>query len=72
MTYISDPRADIALRTSGKRAAFSLGALFGLWRQRRALASLDDAALDDIGVSRACAVQESERPFWDVPSHWRD
>ena len=42
------------------------------WRQlamqRRQLAMLDDAALKDIGLSRADALQESERPFWDDPS----
>lgn len=38
-----------------------------LAEQRRRLGSLDDAALKDIGVSRADALQESERPFWDDP-----
>ena len=40
------------------------------WRQRRALARLDDAALRDIGVSRAQARSEVSRPAWDVPAHW--
>ena len=35
--------------------------------QRRKLASLDDAALADIGLSRAQAAAESGRPLWDVP-----
>ena len=38
-----------------------------LARQRRHLASLSDAALKDIGLSRADALQEVERPFWDDP-----
>ena len=36
-----------------------------LARQRRALAALDDHMLKDIGLSRADARQEAERPFWD-------
>ena len=38
-----------------------------LAEQRRRLGMLDDAALKDIGLSRADALQESERPFWDDP-----
>jgi uncharacterized protein YjiS (DUF1127 family) len=38
-----------------------------LARQRRQLAMLSDAALKDIGLSRADVLQESERPFWDDP-----
>lgn len=38
-----------------------------LARQRQQLAMLDDAALKDIGLSRADILQESERPFWDDP-----
>ena len=42
-----------------------------LYAQRRALAQLDDVALEDIGVSRDAALEEAERPLWDVPAHWR-
>jgi uncharacterized protein YjiS (DUF1127 family) len=38
-----------------------------LYEQRRRLAALDDTALKDLGLSRADALQESERPFWDEP-----
>ncbi|MGQ7957468.1 DUF1127 domain-containing protein [Pseudomonas sp. SP16.1] len=38
-----------------------------LAEQRHRLGMLDEAALKDIGLSRADAVQESERPFWDDP-----
>ena len=41
-------------------------------RQRRRLAELDDAALRDIGISRADALREAARKPWDAPSHWRD
>ena len=36
-----------------------------LARQRQALAALDDHMLKDIGLSRADARCEAERPFWD-------
>lgn len=41
-----------------------------LHRQRRALARLDAAALADIGLTRAEALSEAQRPFWDAPDHW--
>ena len=33
-------------------------------RQRDALASLDDQALGDIGITRTEAAREYEKPFW--------
>ncbi len=46
-----------------------------LARQRRALLRLDDHMLKDVGLSRADAVREAERPFWDEGSlswhNWR-
>ena len=35
--------------------------------QRRRLSALSDAALKDIGLSRADIMQETQRPFWDDP-----
>jgi uncharacterized protein YjiS (DUF1127 family) len=35
-----------------------------LARQRRMLLKLDNNALKDIGISRADAVREGEKPFW--------
>lgn len=34
-------------------------------RQRRQLLTLDERALQDIGISRADAEREAARPFWD-------
>jgi uncharacterized protein YjiS (DUF1127 family) len=39
-------------------------------RQRQALAQLDQAQLNDIGVTYKAAHNESTRGFWDVPNHW--
>ncbi|MGB1234746.1 MAG: DUF1127 domain-containing protein [Planktomarina sp.] len=49
----------------------SLQTMFTVARQRRALAKLSDAALDDLGLSRCEAVEEASRPVWDVPQNWR-
>jgi len=38
-----------------------------LARERGQLARLNGAALKDLGLSRADALQEAERPFWDDP-----
>ncbi|WP_408733514.1 DUF1127 domain-containing protein [Pseudomonas sp. LS1212] len=40
---------------------------YELHRQRVELMQLNDAALKDIGLSRADIFEESERPFWDDP-----
>ncbi|MCX7300511.1 MAG: DUF1127 domain-containing protein [Rhodobacterales bacterium] len=42
----------------------------GVRQQRRKLAEMDDAQLRDIGVTRAEALEEAERPIWDVPATW--
>jgi uncharacterized protein YjiS (DUF1127 family) len=52
------------------RAALSWGILTLLrWqelaRQRRALGALSDHMLKDLGLSRADALREAGRPFWD-------
>lgn len=48
----------------------SLLDLLALRRQRRALAKLDDSSLTDLGLTRAEALAESNRGFWDAPAHW--
>ncbi len=54
-------------------AAAVVGAIDTLLRwqelasQRRALLNLDPRMLADIGVSRADALREAARPFWDDP-----
>jgi uncharacterized protein YjiS (DUF1127 family) len=41
-----------------------LGAWIERWRQRRALAALDDHLLRDLGITREEAERESAKPFW--------
>jgi uncharacterized protein YjiS (DUF1127 family) len=45
---------------------FSLIRLMALYRQRRALASLSNEQLEDMGLTRAQALEESRRPLWDI------
>jgi uncharacterized protein YjiS (DUF1127 family) len=65
MTTLTRTRATI------RRPRLSLRMLIDLRRSRRALAELDDIALEDIGISRTEARIESKRPIWDAPSAWR-
>ncbi len=63
-------------RTTAHRPVFTgvfgrFADILGVWRQRRHLAKLDDASLNDIGLTRAEADAESQKPIWDVPQHWR-
>ncbi|TDK41083.1 DUF1127 domain-containing protein [Antarcticimicrobium luteum] len=60
-------------RRSARRPSVLSGLprLFAVWRQRRVLETLDDRALEDIGVTRAEAKAEARRTFWDAPTTWR-
>ncbi|MBF7729241.1 DUF1127 domain-containing protein [Pseudomonas sp. N040] len=74
---MKDQSASFAFTSGGRRivqfwaplrAAYrQLRRWWQLSEQRRRLALLDERALHDIGLSRADAMQESERPFWDDP-----
>ena len=56
------------LHRAGSFEIFPWIDLFLSWcelaRQRRDLASLDDLALRDIGLSRSDVSAETEKPFW--------
>ena len=41
-----------------------IGAWYERGRQRRALASLDDRMLGDVGIARSAAAREIAKPFW--------
>lgn len=67
-----------ATNTLTRRAAkastvgFSFLKALAVWKQRRALAALDDSRLADIGLTRQEALAEANRPVWDAPDHWFD
>ena len=46
---------------------FSLPDMISVYRQRRALAKLDEQALSDLGLTREEAETEARRHFWDLP-----
>jgi uncharacterized protein YjiS (DUF1127 family) len=52
-------------RVRAREAMRMLRHWYDIARERRALATLDERALKDIGVSRADALEEASRPFWD-------
>lgn len=68
MTMMTAPRH---ARPSLLPLWFTVKTLIAVRRQRRRLKSLDDAALRDIGISRADAAAEAARPLWDAPENWR-
>ena len=76
MTCQADIESGIAART--ERPRWSIGRRLAcvvrfvmhaseVARQRRQLLRLDDRMLKDIGASRADAVREGTRAWWDVP-----
>lgn len=46
-----------------------LDLMLRVWNERKALQRLDDAALKDIGLSRADVEREASRSLVDVPAH---
>lgn len=67
-----------AWQASQRRTASRLGQLWHLvrrlslayrvYQERRALLALSDRSLKDIGLSRADAYREANRPWWEVPN----
>lgn len=53
--------------SSGPIRPANLVTMLGVWKQRRALARLDDTRLKDLGISAQQAERESARWFWDLP-----
>ena len=55
------------IRPIGRIGAYCIELIVDVWaldRERRALQSLDDATLKDIGLSRADVEAETLKPFW--------
>ncbi|TCK99404.1 uncharacterized protein DUF1127 [Shimia isoporae] len=68
MTTYSIAERKPALRNKGISQVFNW---LLLARQRRQLATLDDHALEDMGLTQADVARESKRAAWDVPAHWQ-
>ncbi|MEJ8561096.1 DUF1127 domain-containing protein [Yoonia sp. GPGPB17] len=69
---ISTSQTNICAKHSMKPRSFwaKLDAMLTVRRQRRHLLDLDDHMLNDIGISRSEAVQESLKSSWDAPGYW--
>ena len=57
----------LAVARPRRSALARLGTWLSLRRERGDLSVLDDRLLRDVGLDRATARREWERPFWDVP-----
>lgn len=72
MMYTHSPACPAPLSRPARLSVLSrLIQALAVTRQRARLADLDAAALRDIGVTRAQAMHEAKRPFWDAPDHWQ-
>ena len=70
VTAASSPSPRRSPRRSSGPLLSRLLAIHASWQQRQRLATLDDAALRDIGVSRGQAETEAARSVWNAPSQW--
>lgn len=62
-------RASVGLGRRLIRLGAYLLLAFDVARERRSLQRMDARTLKDIGLSRADALREADRGFWDVPEH---
>ena len=42
-----------------------------LHKQHQALLRMDDYLLNDIGITKAQAIEQATGPVWDAPNHWK-
>ena len=66
-TAFSLPNAHSTRPASLSGLTSLIRAMAELRRQRRALARLDTDQLADLGLTRAQALREAARPFWQLP-----
>lgn len=58
-------------RPHSARLSLRLRNILATHQQRRALLALDAHLLDDIGLTRAEAMDEAAPPLWDASQQWR-
>ena len=72
MSYLSTSARQIFLGTTGTvNVVKKIVTFFSIHRERAALRKLDASLLEDIGITRAEAEMEANRPAWDAPERWR-
>ncbi len=70
MTYQTECLSHRGTAAGSRAVRFSIWNLLRLHRQRRSLAQMDTAALEDMGITRREAQIEAARPFWQMPHNW--
>jgi uncharacterized protein YjiS (DUF1127 family) len=70
MTHMDCTDAVISARPVRRSVLTRLLSAHALWQQRRHLATLDDAALRDMGLTHADIRAEIARPIWNAPDQW--
>ncbi|WP_458791259.1 DUF1127 domain-containing protein [Yoonia sp. MH D7] len=70
MSYISTERCSAP--TNRRSLLSTLKIWYALGQQRHALRKLSPALRNDIGISRAQAQFEANKPVWDVPDSWTE
>ncbi len=67
-TCCKEQKSEISLTVLTSQLSCRIGEQLKQWlrnyHSRRELAKLDSHILKDIGISRADALQEAEKPFW--------
>jgi len=58
------------LRGTPRRLLARISTAIAVRRQRAELARLPETLLADLGLTRAEALAEAQRPLWDVPARW--
>ncbi len=66
MTYYTDTGCNTAIQRPSIAARIRVA--LALHKQRKALRSLTNTQLNDIGLSREDVRQECAKPFWDTPA----
>ncbi len=62
--------AAVHISQPSRRTKPGLMAYLDLYRQRRALAAMDETQLLDLGLTRDDAIREANRAIWDAPQNW--
>lgn len=70
MPTLSSARTSACCPPARPGLSLRIAQRFAAWRQRRRLARLDAAQLDDIGISAEQARTEARRGLWSAPDHW--
>ncbi|MRU16790.1 hypothetical protein FDP25_15215 [Roseovarius sp. A21] len=69
MAYL--PRTQATCAPHAHRRRLGLRSYITLWKQRRALARMEDWQKHDLGLTDHEVEAEAKRAPWDAPDNWR-